>query len=86
VRDLFGYPSAIPPLLDLLMAALRRQGQSALSLRYRGSPRLVEALRTRGFEERPPDRSLHVAAGPSLGAAEIGDPDRRHVLDLDEDV
>jgi hypothetical protein len=88
VRDLFGHPADLGPLLDLLIPALYKDGASSMSMRFLGAGRTVDLLQSRGFVARQKDRMIAVAAGApgGLAPALLAEVDAWHLCDFDEDV
>jgi hypothetical protein len=87
LRDLFGHPEDLPPLVDHLLPALRRQGASSISVRFLGAQALRRALEERGFAVRGEGRA--VILEPGAMAAEsplLEDPASWHLFDGDEDA
>jgi hypothetical protein len=89
VRDVFGMPEHLDPLLAMLSATLRDAGVASVSLRYLGSPRIVRVLRAHGFRRRDASRHVFVTPGEALtGSARqhAADPESWHLTDYDEDT
>ncbi|WP_428263556.1 hypothetical protein [Haliangium sp.] len=88
LRDLFGHPEALPPLLDLLLPALRLQRCSSVSFDFLGSRRVIGLLISRGFEFREPDRTIIADVGRSRGDLRslLDDAESWHLTDADEDT
>ena len=89
VRDVFGMPEHLDPLLALLSATLRDAGVASVSLRYLGSPSVVQLLRAHGFRRRDASRHVFVTPGEALtGSARerAADPESWHLTDYDEDT
>ena len=89
IRDLFGHPTDVPALLDLLIPALYARGAASVSMRYLGAPWLTEALTARRFAPRGSERTI------TIGTSERLDPELRrriedaaswHMTDADEDT
>jgi GNAT superfamily N-acetyltransferase len=89
VRDLFGHPTDIPALLDLVIPALYARGAASLSMRYLGAPWLVDALTARRFATRATERTITIGTSERLPAevrARIEDATSWHMTDADEDT
>jgi hypothetical protein len=91
VRDLFGHPAVLQPMLALLCARLAVAGAHSISVRLLGAPALVAALEALGFRERADHRTIIADAGASLGGAggapaELFDPASWYLTDADEDA
>lgn len=88
IRDLFGHQGAFESLLALLGPALYAGGAGALSIRYLGSPAMVELLTRVGFRPRETQRMISIGLGAALSerqAALAAHADHWHLLDIDED-
>jgi hypothetical protein len=88
LRDLFGHPGDLAPLVDLLLPALRARGARSVSVRFLGAPALARVLERRGFVVRDDGRTVVVRVGEAAAAraAELADPGRWHLFDADEDA
>jgi hypothetical protein len=89
IRDLFGHPTDVPALLDLLIPALYAKGAASLSMRYLGAPWLVEVLAARRFAARTGERTITVGTADKLPPelrTRIEDVASWHLTDADEDT
>jgi len=89
LRDLFGHPSDMPALLDLLIPALYARGAGNVSIRYLGNPALASALTARRFAPREGERTIAVGTSERLGAEvrrKLEDVSAWHLTDADEDT
>lgn len=87
IRDLFGYPDSIGPLLDRLIMRYTIQGIASLSMCYLGSDVIVDILRSRGFRPRESERDVVYDTGKSAGryADIIADVQSWHLTDADKE-
>jgi hypothetical protein len=91
VRDLFGHPAALQPMLALLCARLALARARSISVRLLGAPALAAALEALGFRERPDQRTIIADVGGALrgaaiATAELFDPASWYLTDADEDA
>lgn len=89
IRDWFGEPDSLGPLLDLLLPSLVVSGRAtSVSMRYLGRPDVVALLSQRGFEPREARWPIVFDAtpGPRISRDALRDPARWHLTDADEDV
>jgi hypothetical protein len=91
VRDLFGHLDGCGKLLDLLLPALRDRGASNVSMEFLGASRIVQLLRSRGFQRRASERAIIVQSRDGdMDAAGLAaltqDAERLHLTDADEDT
>ncbi|MBL9027722.1 MAG: hypothetical protein JNL21_36365 [Myxococcales bacterium] len=88
IRDLFGMPQDIGPLLDLLVPALLLRGVVSASIRFLGHRDFESILLARGFAAREATWPVvyDVAPGVTLSREELGDTNRWHLTDADEDI
>lgn len=88
IRDIFGLPADLGPLLDLLLPSLLLRGFISTSIRYLGHRDLETLLVARDFTAREAVWPVvyDVAQGAPLSREEMADPNRWHLTDADEDI
>jgi hypothetical protein len=88
LRDLFGHPAELGPLLDLLLPSLARRRATSASIGFLGSDAIGELLASRGFRERESERVIVYDVSPAhAGLNEIAsDVQSWHLTDADEDT
>lgn len=88
IRDLFGHPGDLDPLLDLLLVDLARQGAVSASMGFLGSEAITRLLQSRGFKARESERTIVCDVGKARAdmAEIIRDVQSWHLTDADEDT
>jgi hypothetical protein len=89
IRDLFGHPTDVPALLDMMIPALYAKGAASLSMRYLGAPWLARALSARRFAARTGERTITVGTSEALPSdlrTRLEDVASWHLTDADEDT
>lgn len=88
IRDLFGVREHLGSLLDLLVPALLLRGVVSASVRFLGHRDVEALLLDRGFAARETSWPVvyDCAPGGVPSAADLGDKNRWHLTDADEDI
>jgi hypothetical protein len=88
IRDIFGAPDHVGPLLDLLLPTLVLRGAESASIRYFGGAGLTALLQARGFAARESSWRIvyDVAPGGPLTRETVADTTRWYLTDADEDI
>lgn len=88
LRDIFGHPADLAPLLDLLLPRLWAQRATSASIQFLGARRIVDLLIVRGFRPRGDGRAIIAETGMARADLRplVEDPERWHLTDADEDT
>ncbi len=83
MRDFFGFPDDIGPLIRQLLPILYGEGVTSISVRFLGAKRFADALRECGFAMRQGARDIVVDATDAFDVSEV---EQWFLSDGDEDA
>ena len=86
LRDLFGQPSALEPLLDAVIVGLAARGAAALSFRFLPARRFLTIVDRLGFRARSAEPGRAVSVEPSSCSGLPEHADDWWLTDADEDT